>query len=151
MYSKKDGFDFPEGHDYATPGPELGLFTRVVPADKRCAVLKHWFKRPGSIWPGDEERRFLNEVDEQYLLEMLRTGELVRESDGKLYMGWSQWQGFNEGILAIRYALKTLSEFGFHNVALRKATGIGFGTPEYMLRHNATTLWETWWWVLHFQ
>jgi len=145
FYSKKPDWDFPEGHGYATPGPELGLFTRIVPADKRCAVLKNWFKRPGSVWPGDEERLFLNEVDEEDLEDMVRTGELVRESDGKLYMGWSQWQGFNEGILAMRYSLKTLSEFGFHNVALRKATGIGFGTPEYMLRHNATTMWETWW------
>merc|ERR1711862_179628 len=34
---------------------------------------------------------------------------------------------------------------GFHHIALKKATGIGFGTPEYMLRHNATTLWESWW------
>ena len=34
---------------------------------------------------------------------------------------------------------------GFHNVALRKASGFGFGTPEYMMRHNATTMWETWW------
>mmetsp|Transcript_10425 Transcript_10425/g.23827 ORF Transcript_10425/g.23827 Transcript_10425/m.23827 type:complete len:1340 (-) Transcript_10425:6-4025(-) len=145
FYSKKPDWDFPEGHGYATPGPELGLFTRIVPADKRCAVLKNWFKRPGSVWPGDEERLFLNEVDEEDLEDMVRTGELVRESDGKLYMGWSQWQGFNEGILAMRYSLKTLSEFGFHNVALRKATGIGFGTPEYMLRHNATTMWESWW------
>jgi len=89
----KDSFDFPEGHDYASPGPELGLFTRIVPAAKRCAVLKNWFKRPGSVWPGDEERLFLNEVDKKYLQDMVRSGELVRESDGKLYMGWSQWQG----------------------------------------------------------
>ena len=53
--------------------------------------------------------------------------------------------GFNEGIFGIRYGLKTLSDMGVHHVALRKATGIGFGTTEYMLRHNATSLWESWW------
>ena len=53
--------------------------------------------------------------------------------------------GFNEGIFGIRYGLKTLSDMGFHHIALRKAGGVGFGTTEYMLRHNATTLWESWW------
>ena len=57
--------------------------------------------------------------------------------------------GFNEGIFAIRYSLKTLSDYGYHNVALQKASGSGFATFEYLLRHNATTMWESWWWVLH--
>lgn len=60
-------------------------------------------------------------------------------------MSWSQWHGFNEGIFAIRYALKTLSDSGFHYVALTKANGFGVGTFEYMLAHSATTLWESWW------
>lgn len=42
----------------------------------------------------------------------------------------------------MRYALKTLSENGFHNLALSKANGFGCGTWEYMLSHNATTHWE---------
>ena len=86
----------------------------------------------------------------------------------------SQWSGFNEGIFAVRYSLKTLSDNGFHNVAVNKATGkgltfsfvfiffsshvlqhfslfllynagFGVGTWEYMLSHNATTHWESWW------
>lgn len=60
-------------------------------------------------------------------------------------MGWSQWYGFNEGIFAVRYALKTLSDNGFHNHALAKANGFGCGTFEYMMSHNATTHWESWW------
>ena len=102
------------------------------------------FRRSGSIWPGDEEKLFLDHLDLGYKRKMARAGELVAE-DGDYYMSWSQWQGFNEGIFAIRYALKTLSDMGFHHIALRKAAGIGFGTPEYMMSHNATTLWESWW------
>jgi hypothetical protein len=139
-----DNFDFPRGHADSTPGPEMSLFSRIVPGDKRCIVLKNWFQRSGSLWPGDEEKLFLEELEESYVEEMVRTGELTKEGDD-YFMGWSQWQGFSEGIFAIRYALKTLSDMGFHHIALRKATGFGFGTPEYMLRHNATTMWESWW------
>jgi len=144
LMNGKDDFDFPRGHASHTPGPEMSLFSRIVPGEKRCVVLKNWFKRSGSIWPGDEETLFLKELDESYAQEMVRTGELVKESDG-YHMGWSQWQGFNEGIFAIRYALKTLSDMGFHHIALRKAAGFGFGTPEYLMSHNATTMWESWW------
>mmetsp|Transcript_40975 Transcript_40975/g.72060 ORF Transcript_40975/g.72060 Transcript_40975/m.72060 type:complete len:1376 (-) Transcript_40975:70-4197(-) len=144
LMNGKDDFDFPRGHASHTPGPEMSLFSRIVPGEKRCVVLKNWFKRSGSIWPGDEETLFLKELDESYAQEMVRTGELVKESDG-YHMGWSQWQGFNEGIFAIRYALKTLSDMGFHHIALRKAAGFGFATSEYMMRHNATTMWESWW------
>ena len=87
---------------------------------------------------------FLKELSDENKNELVDSGELLKERDG-YWMGWSQWQGFNEGIFGIRYALKTLSDMGFHNVALRKASGFGFGTTEYMLRHNATTMWESWW------
>lgn len=69
---------------------------------------------------------------------MVETKELSKRS-GKWAMGWSQWHGFNEGIFAVRYSLNTLSDNGFHNVALNKATGFGVGTWEYMLSHNATS------------
>ena len=140
----KDNFDPPMGRASNTPGPEMSLFSKIVPGEKRCVVLKNWFRRSGSLWPGDEEKLFLSELDNSHAKAMVKTGELVKESDG-YYMIWSQWQGFNEGIFAIRYSLKTLSDLGFHHIALRKAAGFGFGTPEYMMRHNATTMWETWW------
>jgi hypothetical protein len=127
----KEDFDYPNGYAIATPGPEMSLFSRIVPGEKRCAVLKNWFKRRGSTWHGDEETLFLKELDTEYAQQMTRTGELVRDDEKGYVMSWSQWQGFNEGIFAIRYALKTLSDMGFHHIALRKATGFGFGTPEY--------------------
>lgn len=96
-------------------------------------------------WPGDEEKLFLSELRNRTTLkEMVRSKELTLENK-QYWFGWSQWQGFNEGIFGIRYALKTLSEMGYHHIALRKASGIGFGTIQYFLSHNATTLWETWW------
>jgi hypothetical protein len=76
--------------------------------------------------------------------EMAETKEISKRGS-QWAMGWSQWHGFNEGIFAVRYSLKTLSDNGFHNVALGKATGFGVGTWEYMLSHNATTHWESWW------
>ena len=140
----KDNFDFPKGSTSHTPGPEMSLFSKIVPGEKRCVVLKNWFQRSGHTWPGDEERRFLAAVSEEDKNIMVKAGELTKRGNDWA-MGWSQWQGFNEGIFAIRYSMKTLSDMGFHNVAVRKATGFGFATPEYMMRHNATTMWESWW------
>ncbi|KAL7527297.1 hypothetical protein ACHAXR_001887 [Thalassiosira sp. AJA248-18] len=140
----KDNFDFPHGSASHTPGPEMSLFARIVPGQKRCVVLKNWFRRSGHTWPGEEEKRFLNAVSEEDIAVMADTGEVTKR--GKDWsLGWSQWQGFNEGIFAIRYALKTLSDTGFHHIALRKASGFGMATSEYMMRHNATTMWESWW------
>jgi len=140
-----DDFDFPKGTASATPGPEMSLFTKIVPGEKRCAVLKNWFHRKGEMWLGDEEDRFLAELDPSYSIKMFKSGELVKRNASHFAMAWSQWQGFGEGMLSIRYALQTLSDNGFHHIALQKAAGVGFGTPEYMLRHNATTMWESWW------
>jgi len=141
----KDNFDCPECDGSLTPGPEMSLFSRIVLGEKRCTVLKNYFRRSGSLWPGDEEKLFLKELKNESLIQdMLRSGELTRDGE-KLSMGWSQWQGFNEGIFAIRYSLKTLSEMGFHHIALRKASGFGFATPEYMMSHNGTTMWESFW------
>ena len=122
----------------------MSLFSRIVPGEKRCTVLKNWFKREGHTWPGEEEMSFLDEISDNDTMALVQNGELTKRGD-KWAMGWSQWQGLNEGILAIRYALKTLSDNGFHHIALRKVSGFGMATPEYMMRHNATTMWESWW------
>lgn len=144
LYLRKDGSFLPPEASQLSPGPEMSLFSRVVPGDQRCTVLHNYFKREGHSWPGAEENAFLREVRNSTLQQMISSGELTkRGSDWS--MGWSQWHGFNEGILAIRYALKTLSDNGFHNIALSKAGGLGIGTFEYMLSHNATTMWESWW------
>mmetsp|Transcript_18521 Transcript_18521/g.40075 ORF Transcript_18521/g.40075 Transcript_18521/m.40075 type:complete len:1112 (-) Transcript_18521:1970-5305(-) len=144
MKNGKDNFDFPLGSESHTPGPEMGLYTRIVPGEKRCIVLKNWFRRSGHTWPGDEERLFIKEMSEEDKQVWIETKELTKRGD-EWAMGWSQWQGFNEGIFAIRYAMKTLSDMGYHNIALRKAAGVGMATPEYMMSHNATTMWESWW------
>ena len=50
---------------------------------------------------------FLEELDRKTLKEMTRSGELILD-DGKHWMGWSQWQGFNEGIFGIRNQIPRL-------------------------------------------
>ena len=66
--------------------------------------------------------RFIQESPKELIDEMVATQELSKR--GKQWaMGWSQWHGFNEGIFAVRYSLKTLSDNGYHNLALSKATG----------------------------
>jgi hypothetical protein len=73
--------------------------------------------------------RFIEESPKELIDEMVKTKEVSKRS-GKWAMGWSQWHGFSEGIFAVRYSLKTLSDNGFHNVALGKATG------EYKMHHQ---------------
>jgi len=127
-----------------SPGPEMSLYSRVVPGDQRCTVLRGYFQRKGHTWPGSDENAFVREMSDSTKKEMIESGEVTKRGHD-WSMGWSQWYGFNEGIFAVRYALKTLSDNGFHNLALSKATGFGCGTFEYMLSHNATTHWESWW------
>ena len=114
----KDDFDFPRGRAENTPGPEMSLFSRIVPGEKRCIVLKNWFKRAGHTWPGTEgkglfftvtfrfnflatkrtnlyptkEFLFIDGMSEEDKKEWIESGELTRRGD-KWAMGWSQWQG----------------------------------------------------------
>jgi len=146
LYLRDNGsFLPPEGPgSQLSPGPEMSLFSRVVPGDKRCTVLRRYFTRRGHTWPGSDENAFVREMSQATQQEMIESGEVTKRGS-QWSMGWSQWHGFNEGIFAVRYALKTLSDNGFHNIALAKANGFGCGTFEYMLSHNATTHWESWW------
>jgi hypothetical protein len=100
----KENFDCPaECGAGLTPGPEMSLFSRIVPGKNRCAVLKNYFQRSGSLWPGDEEKLFLQELKNETLREeMVLAGDLTKDGDSFSF-GWSQWEGFNEGIFAIRY------------------------------------------------
>lgn len=84
----KDNFDCPEGSASLTPGPEMSLFSRIVLGEKRCIVLKNYFRRSGSFWPGDEEKLFLKELKNESLIQdMLRSGELTKDGDS-WSMGW---------------------------------------------------------------
>jgi hypothetical protein len=146
LYLRKDGSFRPPEIEASrlSPGPEISLYSRVVPGNKRCTVLHRYLFREGHTWPGSEEAAFLRNISDNTLNEMIESGEVTKR--GSIWsMGWSQWYGFSEGILAVRYALKTLSENGLHNIALAKAAGYGVGTFEYQLSHNATTHWESWW------
>ena len=153
LYMKRDTFRLSPNVDW-TPGPEMGLFARIVPGSKRCAVLREYIRLVGSedpvLWPGDEERLFFRHLNKYDFDEMLKLDKVRK--DGKNNKGeerfdivWRRRHHMPEGILAVRYSLKALSDSGFHNIALTKATGEGFPGFEYMLSHNATTMWESWW------
>ena len=168
LYTRNGGHDgfYPPEVINLSPGPEMSLFSRIVEGDKRCLILRNYFKREGHTWPGSDENRFLNQTSESVINDMIKSGEVTKRGR-KWSMGWSQvgagvdfellnnsltfecrnpqWYAFNEGIFAVRYALKTLSDNGFHNVALAKADGFGVGTFEYQMSYNATTHWESWW------
>ena len=46
----KDYFTPPEpAGGNMSPGPEMSLFSRVVPGEKRCTVLRNYFKREGHV------------------------------------------------------------------------------------------------------
>lgn len=83
----EDNFECPDGCYDTTPGPDMGLFSRIVPDKKRCDVLRNYFKRSGSVWPGDEEKLFLAELKNETLQEeMILNGELTKSGS----FGWSQ-------------------------------------------------------------
>jgi hypothetical protein len=101
------------------------------------------------IWPGEEERLFYQHLTLSDFKKMLETGKVrldgTNGDNDELDIIWKRRNSMHEGILAVRYKLKAFSDMGFHSIALAKATGEGFPGFEYMLSHNATTLWESWW------
>lgn len=50
----------------------------------------------------------------------------------------------NTGIVGTRYALDTLSKYGYDDLAFRLITQTTYPSLGYMIREGATTLWERW-------
>jgi hypothetical protein len=153
LYMANNNFKMNPNADW-TPGPELGLFARIVPGKRRCTVLRNWIRVAGSgdliTWSGDEEQLFFRhlskrDLDEMIQLEKVKRNGFKENGDESFLTLWKRRHNTPEGILAIRYSLKALSDIGFHNIALSKVTGDGCPSFEYMLSHNATTMWESWW------
>jgi len=158
IYMKEDAFRIKK-HHYWTPGPDLGLFARIVPGPKRCVVLENFARQAGKDdrqgWPGIDEEKFyqqLNEVDREDHIARGVAGPVDKEDNelGKIYEAlYSPRHSMFEGIFAVRYTLKALSDMGLHKLALSKTTSTDFGSFEWMLSFNATTLWETWYMSEH--
>lgn len=72
-----------------SPGPEMSLFSRVVPGQLRCTILRGYFQRKGHTWPGSDEMAFVREMPESTKKEMVESGEITRRG-GEWAMGWSQ-------------------------------------------------------------
>ncbi len=102
-----------------TPGPELGLFTRIVPGNRRCSVVREWIRVTGSEEPiygiPKEETNFFKNLNKKDLNELIELG--IAEIHGSDVRGlWKRGRNMPEGIFAVRYNLKALSAFGFHNI-----------------------------------
>jgi len=153
MYMK-DGLFRLRPNTYMTPGPDLGLFAKVVPGDQRCSVLYEFVKQAGSDqrkrWPGEDENRFFQQLNETELkndlaLDFVRPDGRNQDDLGQKYVTmYASRTSMFEGIFSIRFSLKTLSDMGFHDIALSKATASHYPGFQFMLSHNATTMWETW-------
>ena len=72
-----------------SPGPEMSLYSRVVPGSFWCTVLRGYFKREGHTWPGSEENAFVKALSETDTRKMIETGELTKRGPN-WSMGWSQ-------------------------------------------------------------
>ena len=131
-------------------GQDAGLFTRAAEGGSRCSILKSWLIATGNgdsrVWPGDEEVRFHQHLEASEYSAMKEAGLIEFEQNAnKTWAMYKTRYAIDGGILGIRYSLKTLSEMGFHNIALTKASGSYMPSYGMMLSFNATTLWETFW------
>ncbi|EJK50330.1 hypothetical protein THAOC_30717, partial [Thalassiosira oceanica] len=69
LYTRNDGLGgfYPPEVNILSPGPEMSLFSRIVEGDKRCLILRNYFKREGHTWPGSDENRFLSQTSESVI------------------------------------------------------------------------------------
>lgn len=65
-------------HLDSTPGPDLALHAMILPGEKRCEALEEWMKLQirsyPLTWPGDEERRFWERLNENDLKRFVKDG-----------------------------------------------------------------------------
>lgn len=143
MRNDDDGFRIKSNLDLS-PGPELALWSRIVPGQRRCKVVDEWIRIQTNEEPvygmSDEEKKFFYQLNKKDLEELERLGIVVVRGSKRDGI-WKRGHNMPEGILAVRYNLRAMSELGYHQVALEKAAGIGYPSFEYMMSHNATTLW----------
>lgn len=78
LYLRQDGsFHAPEANQLS-PGPEMSLYSRIVPGDRRCDVLQRYFDRKGQTWPGSDENVFVKEMPDSTKQEIILTGEITK-------------------------------------------------------------------------
>jgi hypothetical protein len=104
-------------------GQNYGIFSRVVDGQYRCSTLRSWLKTAGSDdikrWPGDEERFFHSHLHPDLYFEQAQKRFL---HTGNNFTAHTSRHGITSGILDIKYTFKTLSEMGFIELALEKAS-----------------------------
>ena len=145
---KGDFFSYDPDRRLKNMAQDLGLHTRIVHGSKRCSVLRHWLRVAGDeqnmSWGGGEEVLFHSLLRKDENATMLREGRLLPEG-AAMEAAYKLRYAIVTGIFGMRYTLKTLSDNGFHSLALTKASGTYMPSFGMMLSFNATTLWETFW------
>eukprot|EP00523_Entomoneis_sp_CCMP467_P003866 CAMPEP_0168761210 /NCGR_PEP_ID=MMETSP0724-20121128/23195_1 /TAXON_ID=265536 /ORGANISM="Amphiprora sp., Strain CCMP467" /LENGTH=1371 /DNA_ID=CAMNT_0008810305 /DNA_START=162 /DNA_END=4274 /DNA_ORIENTATION=- len=136
-------------HNLEGLGQNLGLFSRIVNGTDRCTTLRSWLNSAANCrdrsWPGDEEAAFYNSLNAKDQEELINGRNLFPKRNNVVKPRWHLRYAVNSGILDVKYTFKTLSDMGFHDIGLSKASGNHFPGYGYMMSFNATTLWETWW------
>jgi hypothetical protein len=104
-------------------GQNYGLFARVVDGSNRCSTLHSWLKVPGSDnkkrWPGDEEKLFHTHLHPDLWKEQVDNQFLFAATN---FSAHTPRHGITSGIMDIKYTFKTLSDMGFIELALEKAS-----------------------------
>ena len=129
-------------------GHDLAIFSRIVNGKERCQHLANRLSVAGdentAIWPGDEENLFIRTLSKKENETMMKEGHVKRE-ENKGMSSYKVRYAIITGIFGVRYGLRTLSDNGFHSLALTKASGSFMPSFGMMLSFNSTTLWETFW------
>jgi hypothetical protein len=120
-----DTFSYKTGQNLEGLGQNYGIFSRVVDGQYRCSTLRSWLKSAGSDslkrWPGNEERSFHTHAHPDLYNEQAKNRFL---HTGNNYSAYVSRHAVPSGILDIKYTFKTLSDMGFIELALEKASSM---------------------------
>lgn len=120
---RDDIFSYRTGQNLEGLGQNYGIFSRVVDGQYRCTTLRSWLKSAGSDhmqqWPGEEEMSFHTHAHSDLYHEQAKSRFLFTENNLTAYVFR---HAIASGILDIKYTFKTLSDMGFVDLALEKAS-----------------------------
>jgi hypothetical protein len=118
-----DTFSYRKGQTLDGLGQNYGIFSRVVHGQNRCSTLQSWLKSTGSDylqqWPGDEEKYFHKHLHPTLYKEQAQNQFLHIGNNSTAH---TSRHGITSGILDVKYTFKTLSDMGFIELALEKAS-----------------------------
>jgi hypothetical protein len=118
-----DNFSYNDGKNLEGLGQNYGIFSRVVDGQYRCSTLRSWLKSAGTDdlqhWVGAEEKLFSEHLQPSLYKEQAQNRLINTGSNLTTYVSR---HGIRSGIFDIKYTFKTLSDMGFVELALEKAS-----------------------------